>query len=86
MPALWRHANYNRGPDSTTGLFKQWGVMQLGIWEPAYIFFMLSVAALLVMGLLYLTGKLKIERKNMIRYALFLGGHIYSGSANIGVL
>ena len=73
MPALWRHANYNRGPDSTTGLFKQWGVMQWAFGEPAYIFFMLSVAALLVMGLLYLTGKLKIERKNMIRYALFLG-------------
>ncbi|NPV56430.1 MAG: phospholipid carrier-dependent glycosyltransferase [Anaerolineae bacterium] len=70
MPALWRHANYNRTPSSQPGLLRQWGVMESAFGDMAYALFIISLVAALILGVLWLLKRMPFERKRVYQLVL----------------
>ncbi len=59
IPAALRFASYGRGPDSTIGLYGQWGTFQAAVGEAVYTLFLIALLWFVVRLLLNALGKVK---------------------------
>lgn len=76
LPALWRHANYNRTPTSQPGLLSQWAVMQSAFGDVATVLFLVSVAGLVVLAGLVLANRIKGDRQRFMLALMVVGAVI----------